>query len=53
MVNMHEKQLGRMAELLEEMAQRIIGLEAKVTELENNVRFPDTSLNDEIPGKRP
>jgi|SaaInlV_120m_DNA_3_1039746.scaffolds.fasta_scaffold74287_2 hypothetical protein len=52
MVNMHEKQLGRMAEIIEEMAQRLVGLEAKVIELENNVRFPDTSLRDEIPSKR-
>ena len=53
MVNMHERQLERVADLIEQMAQRIIALEEKVTELDNNVRFPDTSLSEEIPGYRP
>lgn len=53
MVNMHERQLERVAELIEQMAQRIIALEERVTELDNNVRFPDTSLSEEIPGYRP
>ena len=53
MVNMHERQLERVADLIEQMAQRIIALEEKVTELDNNVRFPDNSISDEIPGKRP
>jgi len=53
MVNMHERQLERVADLIEQMAQRIIALEERVTELDNNVRFPDTSLSEEIPGYRP
>ena len=53
MVNMHERQLERVADLIEQMAQRIIALEEKVTELDNNVRFPDASLSEEIPGYRP
>ena len=53
MVNMHERQLERIADLLEQMAQRIIALEERVTELDNNVRFPDNSISDEIPGRRP
>jgi len=53
MVNMHERQLERVADLIEQMAQRIIALEERVTELDNNVRFPDNSISDEIPGKRP
>ena len=53
MVNMHERQLERVADLIEQMAQRIIALEEKVTELDNNVRFPDTSRSEEIPGYRP
>ena len=52
MVNMHERQLERVADLIEQMAQRLIALENKVTELDNNVRFPDNSLSEEIPGYR-
>lgn len=53
MVNMHERQLERVAELIEELAQRVIALEGKIIELDNSVRFPDQSLQNEIPGIRP
>ena len=40
MVNLHERQLDRMASIIEELAERLIGLEAKVMELETLTRFP-------------
>jgi len=39
-VVLHERQLERMALVIEEMAQRILDLEAKFTELETAVSFP-------------
>jgi len=52
MVNMHERQLERIAQLIEEIAQRVIALEEKVIELDINVRFPDNSVSNEIPSIR-
>ena len=40
MVALHERQLDRMASVIEELAQRLISLEAKVIELETATRFP-------------
>ena len=40
MVAIHERQLERMASVIEEIAERLIGLEAKVMELETLTRFP-------------
>ena len=40
MVSLHERQLDRMASVIEEMAERLISLEAKVIELETETRFP-------------
>ena len=43
MVVLHEKQLENMANVIEEIAQRLISLEAKVIELETTTRFPSDS----------
>ena len=40
MVTLHERQLDRMASIIEELAERLISLEAKVIELETATRFP-------------
>jgi len=40
MVALHERQLDRMASVIEELAERLISLEAKVIELETSTRFP-------------
>ena len=40
MVSLHERQLDRMASVIEELAERLISLEAKVIELETATRFP-------------
>ena len=40
MVAIHERQLDRMASIIEELAERLISLEAKVIELETATRFP-------------
>ena len=40
MVTLHERQLDRMASIIEELAERLISLEAKVIELETASRFP-------------
>lgn len=42
MVAIHERQLDRMASVIEELAERLISLEAKVIELETETRFPQT-----------
>ena len=39
-VVLHEKQLERMVTIIEEIAERLISLEAKVIELETATRFP-------------
>ena len=43
MVVLHEKQLENMANVIEEIAERLISLEAKVIELETTMRFPSDS----------
>ena len=43
MVVLHEKQLDSMATVIEEIAERLISLEAKVIELETTTRFPSDS----------
>ena len=43
MVVLHEKQLESMANVIEEIAQRLISLEAKVIDLETTMRFPSDS----------
>ena len=40
MVALHERQLDRMASVIEELAERLISLEAKVIEIETASRFP-------------
>lgn len=40
MVALHERQLERMASIIEELAERLISLEAKVIEIETESRFP-------------
>ena len=40
MVSLHERQLDRMASVIEELAERLISLEAKVIEIETASRFP-------------
>ena len=40
MVALHERQLDRIASVIEELAERLISLEAKVIELETATRFP-------------
>ena len=40
MVALHERQLERIASVIEELAERLISLEAKVIELETSTRFP-------------
>ena len=40
MVSLHKRQLERMATVIEEMAERLIRLEAKGIELETETRFP-------------
>jgi len=40
MVAIHERQLERMATIIEELAERLISLEAAVIELETVTRFP-------------
>ena len=43
MVVLHEKQLDSMATVIEEIAERLISLEAKVIDLETTMRFPSDS----------
>jgi len=43
MVVLHEKQLDNMATVIEEIAERLISLEAKVIDLETTMRFPSDS----------
>ena len=40
MVALHERQISRMVSVIEELAERLISLEAKVIELETSTRFP-------------
>ena len=40
MVALHERQLDRMASIIEELVERLISLEAKVIQIETESRFP-------------
>ena len=40
LVSLHERQISRMVSVIEELAERLISLEAKVMELETATRFP-------------
>lgn len=48
-----EKQMNKMAEIIEEMAVRIVSLEKKVMDMEEETRFPKSALSDypEVSGK--
>tara|TARA_B100002019_G_C20708155_1_gene328929 strand:+ start:105 stop:347 length:243 start_codon:yes stop_codon:yes gene_type:complete len=48
-----EKQINKMAEILEEMATRLVSLEKKVMDMEEEARFPKNALSDypEVTGK--
>lgn len=48
-----EKQINKMAEILEEMATRLVSLEKKVIDMEEETRFPKSALSDypEVSGK--
>lgn len=48
-----EKQLNKMAEILEEMATRLVSLEKKVMDMEHAARFPENALSNypEVSGK--
>ena len=41
-----EKQINKMAEILEEMATRLVSLEKKVIDMEEEARFPKSALSD-------
>tara|TARA_B100000035_G_scaffold166090_1_gene141710 strand:+ start:103 stop:345 length:243 start_codon:yes stop_codon:yes gene_type:complete len=48
-----EKQINKMAEILEEMATRLVSLEKKVMDMDEEARFPRNALSDypEVSGK--
>ena len=48
-----EKQINKMAEILEEMATRLVSLEKKVIDMDEEARFPKNALSDypEVTGK--
>tara|TARA_Y100000748_G_scaffold296362_1_gene289095 strand:+ start:645 stop:893 length:249 start_codon:yes stop_codon:yes gene_type:complete len=48
-VHVHESQLKRIVEVLEEVSQRLIALEDKFIDLELSVRFKETKSNDGPP----
>ena len=48
-VHVHESQLKRIVELIEEVSQRLVALEDKFIDLELSVRFKDTKLDDGPP----
>ena len=37
----HEQQINKMADVIQEIAERLVSLEAKLIEVENLMRFPD------------
>lgn len=41
-----EKQLNKMAEIIEEMATRLVSIEKKVMDMEEEARFPKSALSD-------
>ncbi len=48
-VHVHESQLKRIVEVLEEVSQRLVKLEDKFIDLELSVRFKETQSNDGPP----
>ncbi len=48
-VHVHESQLKRIVEVLEEVSQRLVNLEDKFIDLELSVRFKETKSNDGPP----
>ena len=46
-----EKQINKMAEILEEMATRLVSLEKKVIDMDEEARFPRNALSDYPEGK--
>ena len=48
-----EKQINKMAEILEEMATRLVSLAKKVMDMDEEARFPRNALSDypEVSGK--
>ena len=48
-----EKQINKMAEIIEEMATRLVSLEKKVMDMDEEARFPKNALSDypEVSGK--
>ena len=48
-----EKQINKMAEIIEEMAVRLVSLEKKVMDMDEEARFPRNALSDypEVSGK--
>ena len=48
-----EKQINKMAEIIEEMAVRLVSLEKKVMDMDEEARFPQSALSDypEVSGK--
>jgi len=49
----HEQQINKMAEIIEEMAVRIVSLEKKVMDMEEETRFPTSALSNypEVSGR--
>ena len=48
-VHVHESQLKRIVEVIEEVSQRLVALEDKFIDLELSVRFKETMSNDGPP----
>ena len=48
-VHVHESQLKRIVEVVEEVSQRLVALEDKFIDLELSVRFKETQSNDGPP----
>ena len=48
-----EKQINKMAEIIEEMAVRLVSLEKKVMDMDEEARFPESAFGDypEVSGK--
>ena len=48
-----EQQINKMAEILEEMATRLVSLQKKVIDMDEEARFPKNALSDypEVSGK--
>ena len=48
-VHVHESQLNRIVEVIEEVSQRLVALEDKFIDLELSVRFKETMSNEGPP----